>query len=115
MKLSSVLEQLKKHKIEVVFEEIGPSGERTIVVGCALPNFPYGPGRFQYYTLTLLPGEDDVSREEREAMRRRLGHLTTDIFEEDEDLIELRSAGVSDDEPDPLGPAAPLDPDQDED
>jgi hypothetical protein len=110
MNLSSVLEQLKKHKIEVVFEETGPAGERTYVVGCALPSFPYGPGRFQYYTLTLLPGEDDVPREEREAMRRRLGHLTTDIFEEDEDLADLRAQGISEEEPDHLGPAAPYDP-----
>jgi len=114
MKLNSVLEQLRKHKIEVVYEEIGPTGERTIVIGCALPNFPYGPGRFQYYTLTLLPGEDDISREEREAMRRRLGHLTTDIFEEDEDLAELRAAGVSDEEPSPDDPPALYDPEPDE-
>jgi hypothetical protein len=111
MKLSSVLEQLRRHQIEVFYEEIGPRGERTIVVGCALPNFPYGPGRFQYYTLTLLPGEDEVSREEREAMRRRLGHLTTDLFEEDEDMAELRSQGISDEEPDHLGAPAPYDPD----
>ncbi|HEX4309556.1 MAG TPA: hypothetical protein VHZ25_05975 [Acidobacteriaceae bacterium] len=44
-------------------------------------------------------------------MRRRLGHLTTDLFEEDEDMAELRSQGISDEEPDHLGAPAPYDPD----
>jgi hypothetical protein len=113
MKLEQVLSQLRQHKIEVHFDHTGPEGDRTIIVGCALP-FPYS-GRFQYYTMTLAPGEDEISREEREAMKRRLCHLATDIFDEDEDLAELIASGVSDEEPDHLGPPAPYDPDPPED
>jgi hypothetical protein len=83
MKLSQVLTQLKKHNIEICFDETNLNGERIIIVGCALPSPPFVGGRFQYYTLTLSPGQDEVTKVEREAMKRRLWHRTTDIFGDD--------------------------------
>jgi hypothetical protein len=113
MKLNLVLAQLKKYEITVAFDQTDAAGDRTIIVGCAVPSFPQAP-RILYYTLTLPAGQDEVSREQRESMKRRLGHLTTDIFEEDEDLAELRAAGVSDEERDPHAPPADYEPEPDE-
>jgi hypothetical protein len=58
---------------------------------------PYG-GRFVYSTLVLEPGQDDISLEEREALKRRLCHLTTDIFGDDPELCGLL-ADPDDEEP----------------
>ena len=43
-----------------------------------------------YCTLTLSAGQDEISLEERESIRRHLCHLSTDIFGDDQaDLDEL--------------------------
>ena len=84
MKLSRVLQLLEKHQI-VVKDDRTENGIHTVVVGCELPRMPYGEGRFAYATLVFGPGEDDVSAEQRDALKRRLHHLTTDIFGDDPD------------------------------
>jgi hypothetical protein len=88
MKLKQVLQLLETHGVKVQEEKIDGDGNRTIVVGCALPMMPYG-GRFVYSTLVLSPNQDEVSLEEREALKRRLCHLTTDIFGDDPELCGL--------------------------
>jgi hypothetical protein len=92
MNITEVLQRLKSHRIDVGRDTLQPDGTRIIIVGCALPEFPFGKNRFRYYTLTLSPGQTDVALEEREAMRRRLYHATTDIFGDDAaewpDLVE---------------------------
>jgi hypothetical protein len=84
MKLNYVLKQLKDHHVEVQSEETDETGRRILIVGCAAPSPPIGLGHFSYYTHVLDPGQEDVSRQERDAMRRRLWHGTTDIFGDDE-------------------------------
>jgi hypothetical protein len=88
MKLSLVLAQLSANNVAVHSDEIDQSGRRVIIVGCAAPSPPFGLGRFHYYTLSLSKDQDDVSREERDAMRRHLWHGTTDLFGDDKDDIE---------------------------
>lgn len=83
MKLTELLQRLDKHNIVVKENKVDDNGIRTVVVGCALPRMPYGEGRFVYSTLVFAVGEDDVSIEERDALKRRLHHLTTDIFGDD--------------------------------
>jgi hypothetical protein len=83
MKITEALQRLSDHGIDVGSDTLEPDGTRVIIVGCALPSFPFGNGRFRYYTLVLSPGQEDVSLEERDAMRRRLHHATTDIFGDD--------------------------------
>ena len=83
MKITEVLQRLKEHGIDVGSDTTDSDGRRTVIFGCALPSFPFGAGRFRYYTLVLSQGQEDVAIEEREAMRRRLYHLTTDIFGDD--------------------------------
>jgi hypothetical protein len=92
MNLNLVLQALKKHHIDVESDSPDEQGNRVIIVGCHLPMVDYG-GRYVYYTLILSPGQDDVSMEERDAMRRRLCHLTTNIFGDDPDFADLRITG----------------------
>ena len=92
MNITEVLQRLNNHGVDVGSDIVEPDGTRIIIVGCALPSFPYGAGRFRYYTLVLSPGQYEVDLEERNAMRRRLYHATTDIFGDDAlewpDLVE---------------------------
>jgi hypothetical protein len=88
MKLNQVLQLLDNHDVKVQDDRTDEDGNRTVVVGCALPMMPYG-GRFVYSTLVFSPGQDEVSLEEREALKRRLCHLTTNIFGDDPELDEL--------------------------
>lgn len=97
MKLTQVLKLLENHDVRVQEEKTDAEGNRTIVVGCKLPAMPYG-GRFVYSTLVLAPGQDEVSLEEREALKRRLCHLTTNIFGDDPELC-----GLLDDEDEEAG------------
>lgn len=83
MKITEVLQRLKQHGVDVGSDTTEADGTRVIIVGCALPDFPYGKNRFRYYTLVLSLGQDDVALEERDSMRRRLYHATTDIFGDD--------------------------------
>jgi hypothetical protein len=83
MKITEVLQRLKQHKVDVGSDTTELDGTRVIIVGCALPSFPFGYGRFRYYTFVLSPGQDEVDLEERDAARRRLYHTNTDIFGDD--------------------------------
>ena len=83
MKLSQLLFLLEKHGILVQDDRTDDNDNRTVIVGCPLPRMPYGENRYVYATLVFGPGEDDVSAEERDALKRRLHHLTTDIFGDD--------------------------------
>jgi hypothetical protein len=110
MKLNSVLAQLSKYKVHVLKDEVDADGWRTLIVGCAAPSPPFAIGRFLYSTWVMAPGEDDVPREIRDAIRRRLWHRTTDIFGDDEaDSAELNAINIDD----MLvgAPAPPVDPD----
>jgi hypothetical protein len=50
-------------------------------------------GGFVYSTLVLRPEQnEEVSLDEREALKRRLCHLSTDIFGDDPELCGLLSA-----------------------
>lgn len=84
MKIKEVLQRLRPYGIEVGRDTVESDGTRVIIFGSPLPSFPYGPGRFCYYTLVLSPDEDEVPLEERDTIRRRLYHLTQDIFGDDE-------------------------------
>lgn len=95
MKINQVLQLLKNHHVHVEEDQTNDDGYRTIVVSCRLPMVDCG-GRLVYATVALLPGQDELSLEEREAVKRRLGHLTTDIFGDDPELN-----GLLDDEEDP--------------
>ena len=88
MKLSQVLLLLEKHGITLQEDRTDEKGIRTITVGCPLPRMPYG-GRFVYSTLVFGPGEDEVSAEERDSLKRHLHHLTTDIFGDDPDFWDI--------------------------
>lgn len=96
MKIDQVLQRLSEHNVSVGQDSTDHDGTRVIIVGCSLPSFPYGPNRFAYATIVLGPGQDEVHREERDAIRRRLHHLTTDIFGDDAseypELFERREA-----------------------
>lgn len=97
MKLNSVLARLKAHQIEVQKDETDSDGRRIIIVGCTAPSPPFALGRVCYYTLVLSSGQEDVDLQEREAMRRRLWHSTTDIFGDDEaGLTSLEDEDISD-------------------
>lgn len=97
MKLNSVLTRLSKYKVHVQKNEVDADGWRTVIVGCAAPSPPFAIGRFLYATWVMAPGEEDVSREVRDAIRRRLWHRTTDIFEDDaEDSATLESINIDD-------------------
>ena len=97
MKLNLLLAQLEKHKIRLLSDETDEEGWRSLIVGCAAPSPPFGAGRFLYYTLVLEPDQEDIPLEEREAMRRRLWHGTTDIFGDDASgLTKLDEEDISD-------------------
>lgn len=97
MKLNSVLAQLEKYHIRLLSDTQDEAGWRTLIVGCAAPSPPFALGRFLYYTLVLEPGQDNVPLDEREAMRRRLWHGSTDIFGDDEaGLAELEKEDITD-------------------
>jgi hypothetical protein len=96
MKLNFVLAQLEKFKIRLLSDTEDEAGWRTLIVGCAAPSPPFAVGRFLFYTLVLEPGQDTVPLEEREALRRRLWHGTTDIFGDDEtNRTELEKEDIS--------------------
>jgi hypothetical protein len=97
MKLNSVLTRLNEFKVRVLKNEVDAEGWRTIIVGCAAPSPPFAIGRYLYTTWVMGPGEEDVSREVRDAIRRRLWHGTTDIFGDDaEDAPALAAIDISD-------------------
>jgi hypothetical protein len=83
MKLNQVLQQLKKRDIKVEDERVDEEGNRSIVIGCALPSIPFGENRFAYATIVLKKGCDEVSAEQRETVKHRLWLLTQDIFGDD--------------------------------
>jgi hypothetical protein len=85
MNLNSVLARLGEFKVRVFRNEVDANGWRTVIVGCAAPSPPFAIGRFLYSTWVMGPGEEDVPREVRDAIRRRLWHGTTDIFGDDEE------------------------------
>jgi hypothetical protein len=85
MKLNLVLQALEKHKVTIQEDRVDQHGNRVIILGAPLPRMPYGD-KYRYSTLVLSPGEDEVSTEERDALRRRLCHLTTNIFGDDPDF-----------------------------
>jgi len=97
MNLNSVLTRLSKHNVRVFKNETDAEGWRTIIVGCAAPSPPFAIGRYLYSTWVMEPGEDDVPREVRDAIRRRLWSGTTDIFGDDaEDAPILDEIDISD-------------------
>lgn len=96
MNVNLVLAQLKAHQIDVQSDTTNSEGQRIIIVGCAAPSPPFA-GRFVYYTLVLSPGQTSVPFEEREAIRRHLWHLTTDLFGDDAaGLTQLDKEDISD-------------------
>jgi len=97
MNVSLLLQRLKDHKISIYRDTVEVDGYRTIFMGCNAPSPPFALGRVLYYTLVLYPGVTDVPLEEREAIRRRLWHTTTDIFGDDEAARrELADEDISD-------------------
>ena len=96
MKISQVLQLFENHGIHKEEDQTNDDGYRTIVVGCRLPVVDCGGG-FVYATIVLSPGQDEIGLDEREALKRRLWHLTTDIFGDDPELNGL----LDDDEDDP--------------
>jgi hypothetical protein len=88
MKLNLALQALRKHQVEIQEDRVDEHGNRVIVLGAPLPRMPYG-GRYRYATLVLSPGQDDVALEERDALKRRLGHESTNIFGDDPDFEGL--------------------------
>jgi hypothetical protein len=101
MKLNLVLYKLSKADVEIQEDRTDADGIRTIVLGCALPRMPH-KGRYLYTTLVLSPGQEEVCLEERDAIKRRLGHLCTDVFGDDSDFEEIR-ANPEEAEDDSLG------------
>ena len=83
MKLKEVLARLDKYGIKVCQESEEANGSRTVVLAGRLPSIPFGYNRMAYYTLNLAAGNDEIELEEREAIRRHMWHLTTDIFGDD--------------------------------
>lgn len=98
MKLSLVLQCLKRHDVQILDDRTDKSGIQTIVLGCLIPAFAANSGKYAYATISLDPGQDEVSMEERDSIRRRLCHLTTDIFGDDPDLADLKAVHASDDD-----------------
>jgi hypothetical protein len=97
MNLSEALSRLKSHDIDVQVKELEDSGIRVFIFTCNRPSPPYALEIKAFATLALLPGEDQITLSEREALRRRLGHLTTDIFGDDEaGLLNLDKEDISD-------------------
>lgn len=114
MNVNLVLQRLKDHRVNIYRDTVGADGYRTIQMGCNAPSPPFALGRVLYYTLVLYPGVTDVTLEEREAIRRRLWHATTDIFGDDAvEVAELTASGASDEEPDLHEPPAPYEPEDD--
>lgn len=110
MNLNSVLAQLNNNSIGIYRDTTDDEGWRTIIVGCAAPSPPYGLGHILYYTLVLSPGQTDVPIEERDALRRRLWHSTTDLFGDDE-AIRAELDAINIDDMLVGAPAPPSDPD----
>jgi hypothetical protein len=96
MKLNLVLQALEKHKVEIRDNRTDEHGNRILILGASLPMMPYH-GRYLYATLALSPGQDEVELEERDALKRRLGHECTNIFGDDPDFEGLE--GIDDEEP----------------
>lgn len=83
MKLKEVLQRLSKYGITVAETRLEPDGSQTFVIAGRLPSPPFGSKHMAFYTLNVASEEEEVSLEEREAIRRRMWHLTTDIFGDD--------------------------------
>jgi len=96
MNLNLLLARLNEHRVSVFTDNTDEDGRRTVIFGCAAPSFPFGR-KVLYYTLELSPRQTDVELEEREAIRRRLCHATTDIFGDDAaGLTKLDEEDISD-------------------
>lgn len=85
MKLNLVLQALQKHNVEIQVDRLDEHGNRVLIFGARLPMMPYGE-RYEYVTLVLAPDQDEICIEERDVIRRRLCHLTTNIFGDDPDF-----------------------------
>jgi hypothetical protein len=83
MRLNDVLARLEQYGISIHEDRVEKDGSRTVIVAGRLPSPPYA-SKMAYYTLNMPVEIDIVELEEREAIRRRMWHLTTDIFGDDE-------------------------------